>query len=449
MATSSIDGLVSGLDTTTIVNQLIALERAPADRLAARKSVADARAAAYGVLKSKVDTVKSAFEALDSTTDWFPAKATSSDADAVSVSASAGARPATLSFTVTRLAAAHSVVSGGLAKAADATWSDAEVVLNVDGVDEAITVEPDEDGVRSLHQVAEAVNGAGLGLSAQAVQVSPGQFRLQITAQESGEASRFSVVSGLADGYDMAVEGNDAEIEMAGGLYTATSPTNTFDDLLPNVDVTVKAESTEPITVSVTTDTDAIANRAQALVNAVNGTLSSVKTLTAYDATAKRSSALTGDHSVQRLSQELTRGLVGPVDGTDLIPATLGITVDRDGTIAFDRVKFEEALADNPEAVQGLFVQAEGAPDNMITRLAEVAKGAVETGTGYLLTAQESQRDRVKSFTTQIEDIERRLELSANRMRKQFTAMETALSSMQSQSSWLSSQIAGLYANSG
>ena len=61
MPTSSIDGLVSGLDTTSIVNSLIALERAPADRLASRKSNADAKAAAYSSLRSKVDAVKTAF----------------------------------------------------------------------------------------------------------------------------------------------------------------------------------------------------------------------------------------------------------------------------------------------------------------------------------------------------------------------------------------------------
>lgn len=98
--------------------------------------------------------------------------------------------------------------------------------------------------------------------------------------------------------------------------------------------------------------------------------------------------------------------------------------------------------------MQALFVQAQGAPDNVTTRLAGVATAAAETGTGYLRTAEESQRARVSAFTNQIETIERRLERSATKLRKQFSAMETALSTMKSQSNWLAGQIADLATNS-
>lgn len=448
MASTSIDGLVSGLDTTSIVNQLIALERAPADRLAKSKTTADAKATAYGGLRSRVDAVKTAFQALDAASDWSPAKATSSNADAVTAIASAGAKPTSLSFEVLNLASAHTVVSSGAAKAAGATWSGASLTLNVDGVDRVLTVEPDEQGVFSLAQVTSAINASDVGVNAQAVQVGPGQYRLQLTAAETGAASQFSVVSGFVDTFDVALAGQDARLEMAGGLYQATSPTNTFDDLLPGVDVTVKATTTAPVTVSVTTDSDAIANKVQSLVNAVNGVVANVKTLTAYNATAKTAALLNGDRTVQRLSQELTRAFIDPVSGGAKVPSQLGITLGKDGSFSFDKVKFHEALADNPSAVQALFVQAEGAPDNVTTRLAGVATAAAETGTGYLRTAEESQRARVSAFTNQIETIERRLERSATKLRKQFSAMETALSTMKSQSNWLAGQIAGLATNS-
>jgi flagellar hook-associated protein 2 len=236
---------------------------------------------------------------------------------------------------------------------------------------------------------------------------------------------------------------------MAGGLFEATSPTNTFDDLLPNVDVTVKAKTTDPVTVTVTTDSDALANKVQSLVNAVNGVVTSAKSLTAYNATTKTGALLNGDRTAQRLAQELTRAFIDPVSGNSTLPSKLGITLGKDGTFTFDKVKFQEALADNPNAAQGLFVQAGGAPDNVTTRLAAVAKAATETGTGYLRTAEESQRARVTAFTDQIETIERRLEKSSANLRRQFSAMESALSNMKSQSNWLSGQIAGLYSSSG
>lgn len=348
MASTSIDGLVSGLDTTSIVNQLIALERAPADRLAKSKTTADAKATAYSGLRSRVDAVKTAFQALDAASDWSPAKATSSNADAVTASARAGAKPTSLSFEVLNLASAHTVVSSGAAKAVGAAWSGASLTLNVDGVDRVLTVEPDEQGVFSLAQVTNAINASDVGVNAQAVQVGPGQYRLQLTAAETRAASQFSVVSGFVDTFDVALAGRDARLQMAGGLYQATSPTNTFDDLLPGVEVTVKATTAAPVTVSVTTDSDAIANKVQSLVNAVNGVVPNVKTLTAYNATAKTAALLNGDRTVQRLSQELTRAFIDPVSGGAKVPSQLGITLGKDGSFSFDKVKFQKRWPTTP-----------------------------------------------------------------------------------------------------
>ena len=38
MASSSVDGLISGLDTTTIISQLMTIERQPQDQLKSKKN---------------------------------------------------------------------------------------------------------------------------------------------------------------------------------------------------------------------------------------------------------------------------------------------------------------------------------------------------------------------------------------------------------------------------
>jgi flagellar hook-associated protein 2 len=444
---SSIDGLVSGLDTTSIINQLVSLERAPATRLAGRQQDAKNVASAYAGLRSQVDTIRTAAQALDTATDWQPVKATVSDSASATVTTGTGATPGSLSFTVKRLAAAHSVVSTSAALAATDEWATGDITLNVNGVDKTITVPPtDATGVRDLAAVTKAINGAGLGLTAQAMQTSTGAYQLQISATTTGAASQFSVVGGLVSTFATASQGQDASIELANGLVTATSPTNTFDDLLPGVDITVKATTTQPVTVSITPDTDALANKVQALVSAVNASITSVKTLSAYDAVNNKASVLTGDPTARRLSSEATRALIDPVGtGTTSLPSLAGITLGKDGTVSFDKAKFLDAYGKDPAGVQAMFVTS-GDPTkpSLADRLVSFADVATQTGKGYLRTAEQSQLDQATEYGKQIDTVNARADAQAAALKQQFAALETALASMKDQSNWLASQVAGL-----
>jgi flagellar hook-associated protein 2 len=63
---------------------------------------------------------------------------------------------------------------------------------------------------------------------------------------------------------------------------------------------------------------------------------------------------------------------------------------------------------------------------------------------GTITSAITNRDASVSRFTKSIEAWDDRLELRRSTLSRQYTALETALSGMQSQSSWLSSQIASL-----
>src|SRR5690606_30371534 len=104
---SMIDGLISGLDTTGVINELLAAQRAPAERLAARQQTMRAEATTFASIRSLVDQVRTAAQGLDTELDWRAVKATSSNTEVATVTASSTAASATLSFTVDRLAQTH------------------------------------------------------------------------------------------------------------------------------------------------------------------------------------------------------------------------------------------------------------------------------------------------------------------------------------------------------
>jgi flagellar hook-associated protein 2 len=60
---------------------------------------------------------------------------------------------------------------------------------------------------------------------------------------------------------------------------------------------------------------------------------------------------------------------------------------------------------------------------------------------GYVPFKEESLQNSINDYETQIEEMEARLALKQELMINQFTQMELAIQKIQSQSSWLSSQI--------
>src|SRR3712207_8359658 len=104
----SVDGLVSGMDTTSLISQLLQAEARPQLALKTKLASSQTAASAYRTVNNTFAAVRAAAEAALKPASWTPAKATSST-PTVSVSAGSGAVPGALTFTVGSLASAHSV----------------------------------------------------------------------------------------------------------------------------------------------------------------------------------------------------------------------------------------------------------------------------------------------------------------------------------------------------
>ncbi|HVW35011.1 MAG TPA: flagellar filament capping protein FliD [Acidimicrobiia bacterium] len=111
-STSSVDGLVSGLDTTTIISQLMAIEKQPQDALKTKQSDANTMVAVYQALNTKFAAIQSAANSISRVADWKVMKATSSSSN-VTATATSAASTGALSFTVEQLSRAGSVASTG------------------------------------------------------------------------------------------------------------------------------------------------------------------------------------------------------------------------------------------------------------------------------------------------------------------------------------------------
>jgi flagellar hook-associated protein 2 len=458
-------GLISGMDTGTLISQLMQVEANPQTLLKTKLTGTKADAAAYRAVNTRFDALRSAAEAVTKAASWTSSKATSSAPAAVTATAGSSALPGSLTFTVAKLATTHSLVGPELTATVPSTPTVPASTANVPfgaqiTVTDAQGLNPQTFAVGGTGSLADAVTAinknTALGLTATAMQVKDGTFRLQVTAGGSGAAKGFSLTTDTGHIFDPLVTGQDAELSLGTTTpFTVKSATNTFTGLLPDTTITVAQTTTTPVTVGVVSDPDAVAAKVSTLINAANGVLS---TVTSYTSSSSDSATLKGDSTLRALASQVLSAVSSAV-GSSGSAAVAGLQLNRDGTIAFDSAKFTATLKSQPALVQSIFAGTPaglgadgvtGGGDDVAEvtgiagRLQGIGKNASDTTTGSLTLLAKSKDSTAKDLEARVADWDLRLALRKTTLTRQFTAMETALGTLQNQSSWLSAQLSSL-----
>jgi flagellar hook-associated protein 2 len=268
------------------------------------------------------------------------------------------------------------------------------------------------------------------------------QYRLLVESTSTGADQAFDLTT--ADGGSLlggatVRSGRDAAISVGG--IDATSSTNTFADLVPGVTITLGGAATGTADISVSRDATARSAAVKSLVTDVNAILDAISTQTANNADASKAGVLAGDGTVRQVASNLLDSIY-PGDKTSL--AAYGIQVDRYGKLVFDAGKFADAYASDPDAVTAAITGADG----FAARVQKVAEAASDRFTGSVTTSINGHSSTIKQLNDSIASWDDRLALRRSTLEAQYTALETALSQMQSQQSWLTSQLAALSNNS-
>jgi len=121
----------------------------------------------------------------------------------------------------------------------------------------------------------------------------------------------------------------------------------------------------------------------------------------------------------------------------------LGLSLNIDGRITFNRTEFQDALSDNFAAVEAFFRQTGGFAD----LAEETTDRLTDTTNGILAVRAEGIERSIENFEDSIEAIESRIQSEEDRLRRQFTALEQSVSQLQSQGQFLLSQLSQLSGN--
>lgn len=442
MATSSISGLASGLDTASIIEQLMQLEAVPQSKLSSQKDSESSVITALRALNTDTALLTGKATNLAKASTWQTLQGTATGTG-VSVAVTDKATASSFSFTVDRLATTHQLGFASAAALTDVVAGSSVTITTSTGAVKSVAT-----GGGTLQELVTAINGstADTGVKATAVRVADGSYRLITESAKTGAASSFTLAK--ADGSDLlggaAVRaGADAQISLGLGI-TATSTTNTFTDIAPGVSITLGANAVVggTGTVNVAQNTSSISSALSALVDQLNSLFTTIDTQTAGKTSTAAAGVLSGDPTPRTLRDQLLNTVFG--DNTTSM-ATYGIQTDRFGKLTFDSAKFTKAYAADPTGVAAKFTSgATTAADGWAARVAKVAKGASDSSSGTIATAITGHTTNIDRLTKSIDDWDTRLEMRRSTLERQYTALETALSNLQSQSSWLSSQISSL-----
>lgn len=440
MPTSSISGLASGLDTASIINQLMQLEAVPQGKLKDQQTAENNVIKALRALNTDTALLASSAAKLAKADTWQTLKATSSSS---TVTATATSSAAASSFTI---------VVGGLAKAGQTSYG-SDLALNANvltvATDPVVLTAADgsthtiNTGTGTLADLAAGINAAKAGVTATTVKTGTNTYRLLITADATGAGTAIGLTN-VSLGPATTDVGQDAQLTIGG--IPASSKTNTFTDLVPGVTVTLAstAKSGDTATVSVAQDSSGVKNSVKALVDQVNALLTSIDTQTAAKTSTSAAGVLAGDPTARSLRSAVLNTIFG--DSTTSM-AQYGLQTDRYGKLVFDADKFASAYAADPAGVAAKFTSVGTTPsaaDGWAARVATVAKAATDSYTGTLTSAITGHTSTVDRLAKSISDWDDRLELRRSTLERQYTALETALSGLQSQSSWLAGQINSL-----
>ncbi|MCZ2403326.1 flagellar filament capping protein FliD [Paenarthrobacter sp. Z7-10] len=448
MAGISLDGLSSGLDTTALISQLMQVEAIPQTLLKNQATSVQTTVSALQGLNSQISDLATLAKG-NAAPGALNLYKTSASSNNVTATATSTANAGSIDVVVKQLAQAQVSVSDAMADPSGLT----ALTVVVGGVSTEITPKSS-----SLDDVISAFNAAGTVVSATKVSVGSGSYRLQFAATASGVAGGFQIFQGTAA--EVAAKtatalpttairpAQDAQVTLWAGSaaeQVVTSSSNTFSDLLPGVSMTVNAVS-DPLkpatTVSVARDDNQISAVASGLVSALNNIFavisnrSAVTTSTSSTGVATVSGGVfTGDSSISGVNQSLLSAASMPVNGHS--PSEYGISITKTGNMAFDAAKFAAAMASDPTGTQATL-------QTLAQRISDAAAAASDPYTGTITTKITGQKSSVDDLNKQIADWDDRLATRQSILKKTYSDMELALSSIKSQGTWLTSQLAAL-----
>jgi flagellar hook-associated protein 2 len=450
MAGIQMSGLVSGLDTASIIDQLMTIQKVPRQKITLDQDATTKRQSLLQDVSAKLTTLKYANDDLKSALTWLDTQTTeSADTSKFTVTRTGGAAPGGYDVQVNQLASAERQTYAYSAPAADGTLD----IANADGT---ARVSVNVKAGASLDDIVSSINSSSKG-GLYAVNVNGS---LVLSSKTTGDSSGFSVSGNGVGSQTDRVAGVNAKVTINGTAYERQ--TNTITDALPGVSITLKGKTNGTDTVGLTVgspgpDKDKIVDKLKAFVTAYNDVVS----VTRADLTDKpvinasktediQKGTLFGDSGLSTMLSQFRSTLSNAVSGLSgnyksmsdigISTGSASATINQDsldGKLTLDETKLRAAIDADPQAVKTLMGGVTGT-NGFSQSFAGILRNYQGSG-GLIQSRISSATSELSDLASKLTSFDARMDAKQALLQKQFTAMETALSASNASGSKLNS----------
>lgn len=441
----SITGLSgSGLDTTKMISDLMAVERIPYTNLTTKKSNLQSEQAVFRQLNTKLNALQNLARDLQYSSAYNKNTAKFSSSGVASATVGETAIKGSYNIEVLELAQ-HKVTGISGIKGSDTDLVNASFTINGKTINIA-DLGNFSSNADALKALVAKINSDSTEYGGKATLVDitgNGEYTLNINAVKGGDqAIDFTLGSKSSSVVQSAT---DAKLKIDGIEVTRSS--NDISDLIDGV--TLNLSSKGSTTLSVERDTSAITSSVESFVNAYNDLMELINTNLAKPDSDDAINPLQGDSVLKSLKDDLYSLFTGIVYEDNQYVGfmeELGLSVDKyngpgtqlTGKIAFDKTAFANALAEDPNKVTSVFT-------DRIGQMWERLSGTYTSSTQGIIAMKISGYDsEIKVVDERLEAMERSLQMKEARLKQQFNNMEIMLKSLNSTSDWLKSQFDSL-----
>lgn len=470
ISSSSYMGQYTGITSDTI-DQLLQSDELRKTVIQNKIDKINTKSQAWTDISTRLGNLTSKLDVLQDEATYQTKKVTSSDDTIATISGTSDSMEGSYDLVVKQLATS-SKITGGVVSKADGTtkistkdalgYSGKLTITNgaTDGSDTALTVEIDVKATDSLKDIANAINNAkdpsdstgtkGAGLKATIV-----NNQLVVSSEEMGDRT-LTIGGDLKDSLgfrdSQTTKGQSAKFTLDGIEMERNS--NTPTDVVDGVTLNFKkADASKTITLGLTNDTDKELSAVKDFVSQYNSVMSFLSEKMDVGDPSKSDNttgALAGDSTLISLQSKLQSTVLGGKSVNGVSASTLGLSVDRNGTLSLDETKFKAQLAKNPNAVKDFFfvdTSTKYAAEKTGTGYTADFKAVIDRYTstksgseGVISLRKASYQSEIKDYNKQIERITEQIAIKRARYVTMFTNLDTAIGNLQSQFSYFQSQ---------
>lgn len=447
----------SGFDTASIVDALVAAERAPKQSQIDRGvEQSDSKISAYGVVTSALQTLQTAFADLKDSSDfqWFSVN--NQYTDEFVITASVDSEPGNHSVYVDTLASAQSTGSSYFSAADQELNSGSPVTITIESPVGSGSNTTIEISSATPQGIVDTINAAGLDISANLFDLGTGAnpYQIVLTGQ-TGSDNDFAVTTDAADVTfpTNLVSASNAVVVVDGVTFERS--TNQITDIMAGTTLSLQNQSAGTRSFSVERNVAPVEESIRNLVAVYNDVQTVFNTLkTPADSSEEDlAGSLSGDSTFRSIRDQVRRMVtsVSTTPSGDInYFADLGVSITRSGTLEIDESTLATALSTKfSDVVSALSADTEdqsefGTASRGLAGDASKQITDLISSTGPIRTVTDNAEAKSAQFAIELEDLDSRMEAIRARYVAQFAAMESLVDQMNSTREYLKTQLENL-----